>query len=119
MDVALTIITQGGVTCSDWCALADTCEQSGVTTLFAADHYLSRGDELGNVAHDAWTNFTETRLVGTVEDVAHALLPYPAAGADWITIMHIRHTDLDSVRLIGERLRPLLEASLAYSQLAA
>ena len=327
MEVALTIITQGGVTWSDWCALADTCEESGVATLFAADHYLSREDELGNVAHDAWTvlaglaartstlrlgtlvtpvtfrhpavlanavatadhisggrielglgggwmereheafgfpfpeprvrrqmlaeqleivhglwteervsfrgehyelenapgrpkgiqvphpwiivgaggtrgttipaahfadeyntawnahprefadirervlracgevgrdpttmrfsiaihcvvgdthdeamdrvraiydlrprdenfddwyaSFTENRLVGTVEDVAHALLPYAAAGADRITLMHILHTDLESVRLIGERLRPLLEASPARAQSTA
>jgi alkanesulfonate monooxygenase SsuD/methylene tetrahydromethanopterin reductase-like flavin-dependent oxidoreductase (luciferase family) len=55
MELALTIISQEGVTWDDWCALADTCEQFEIRTLFSADHYLSRSDELGNVAHDAWT----------------------------------------------------------------
>ena len=55
MDLALTIISQEGVTWDDWCALADACERCEIPTLFSADHYLSRSDELGNVAHDAWT----------------------------------------------------------------
>ncbi len=55
MQLDLLIITQEGVTWSDWRALADTCERFGVPTLFAGDHYISTTDELGNVAHDAWT----------------------------------------------------------------
>jgi F420-dependent oxidoreductase-like protein len=55
MEVALLIISQEGVTWSDWCALADACEEVGIPTLLSADHYLSTTDELGNVAHDAWT----------------------------------------------------------------
>jgi F420-dependent oxidoreductase-like protein len=55
MDVALSIISQEDVTWDDWCAVADTWERFGVPTLFSADHYLSTNDELGNVAHDAWT----------------------------------------------------------------
>ena len=46
---------QEGVTWQDWCALADACEEHGVETLFRSDHYISQGDETGNVAHDAWT----------------------------------------------------------------
>jgi F420-dependent oxidoreductase-like protein len=55
MEVALTIISQEGVTWTHWCAIADACERFGVRTLLSADHYLSRSNELGNVAHDAWT----------------------------------------------------------------
>jgi F420-dependent oxidoreductase-like protein len=55
VQLDLLIITQEGVTWNDWCALADTCERFGVPTLFAGDHYLSTNDELGKVAHDAWT----------------------------------------------------------------
>jgi F420-dependent oxidoreductase-like protein len=55
MEVALLIISQEGVTWTHWCDIADSCERFGVRTLLSADHYLSRSDELGNVAHDAWT----------------------------------------------------------------
>lgn len=55
MELDLLIVTQEGVTWEDWCAIADACERSGVATLFAGDHYLSTSDELGRVAHDAWT----------------------------------------------------------------
>jgi F420-dependent oxidoreductase-like protein len=53
--LALMIEGQEGVTWQDWCALADACEEHGVETLFRSDHYISQGDEAGNVAHDAWT----------------------------------------------------------------
>jgi F420-dependent oxidoreductase-like protein len=46
---------QEGVTWQDWCALVDACEEHAVETLFRSDHYISQGDEAGNVAHDAWT----------------------------------------------------------------
>ena len=35
-----------------------SCERSAVPTLFAGDHYISTNDELGKVAHDAWTIIT-------------------------------------------------------------
>jgi hypothetical protein len=41
VEVDLVIITQGGVTWSEWCAVADACERFGITTLFGGDHYLS------------------------------------------------------------------------------
>ena len=45
---------QEGVTWQDWCALAHTCEEHGVETLFRSDHYISQGAEAHNVAfHDA------------------------------------------------------------------
>jgi F420-dependent oxidoreductase-like protein len=58
MDLDLLIVSQEDVTWDDWCALADRCERSGVPTLLAGDHYISTVDELGRVAHDAWTIIT-------------------------------------------------------------
>jgi F420-dependent oxidoreductase-like protein len=94
MEVALTIITQGGVTWSDWCALADRCEQSGIRTLLAADHYLSNVDELGSVSHDAWTVLaglaarTSTLRLGTL--VTPVTFRHPAVLANTVaTADHI------------------------------
>jgi F420-dependent oxidoreductase-like protein len=87
MDIALTIISQESVTWTDWCALADSCERSGITTLFSADHYLSRNDELGNVAHDAWTviaglaAITSTLRLGTLVTPVTFRLPAVLANA--------------------------------------
>src|SRR5579871_825448 len=55
MRLALMVEGQEGVTWDDWCALAGACEEHGVETLFRSDHYISQSDELGKVAHDAWT----------------------------------------------------------------
>jgi F420-dependent oxidoreductase-like protein len=95
MEVALTIISQEGVTWNDWCALADACEEFEIPTLLSADHYLSRTDELGNVAHDAWTVIaglaarTSTLRLGThVTPVTFrppAVLANAAATADHIS----------------------------------
>jgi alkanesulfonate monooxygenase SsuD/methylene tetrahydromethanopterin reductase-like flavin-dependent oxidoreductase (luciferase family) len=59
---------------------------------------------------DDWSGgFTEqTRLLGSVDEVAAALRPYAEAGADRFMIMHSLHTDLESIRLIGEELVPRL-----------
>ena len=58
MELDLLIISQENVTWDDWCALADACERSEIPALFAGDHYISTSDELGRVAHDAWTIIT-------------------------------------------------------------
>jgi F420-dependent oxidoreductase-like protein len=55
MEIGILVVGQEGVTWDDWCALADACERSGVETLSSGDHFLSGVDELGRVAHDAWT----------------------------------------------------------------
>jgi alkanesulfonate monooxygenase SsuD/methylene tetrahydromethanopterin reductase-like flavin-dependent oxidoreductase (luciferase family) len=60
---------------------------------------------------DWFATFSECRPVGSVEEVAAALRPYADAGADRLMIMHILHTDLESIQLIGEQLSPLLAAS--------
>jgi F420-dependent oxidoreductase-like protein len=45
---------QQGVTWSDWCALADHAERSGLEGLFRSDHYFSAGGVSGVGATDAW-----------------------------------------------------------------
>ena len=94
MELALTIISQEGVTWDDWCGLADACERFEVPTLFSADHYLSPTDELGNVAHDAWTVIaglaerTSTLRLGTL--VTPVTFRHPAVLANAVaTADHI------------------------------
>ena len=58
---------------------------------------------------DDWcADYVKTRLIGSIEEVGRALLPYAAAGADRVMLMQVLHKDLDQIQLIGERLRPLL-----------
>jgi F420-dependent oxidoreductase-like protein len=95
MRLTLMIEGQEGVTWSDWCALADACEEHGVDTLFRSDHYISQADEAGNVAHDAWTTIaalaarTTTLRFGTLVSPATfrapALLANAAATADHVS----------------------------------
>jgi len=87
MQLALMIEGQEGVTWQNWCALADTCEEHGVETLFRSDHYISQGDEARNVAHDAWTTIaalaarTTTLRFGTLVSPATFRLPGLLANA--------------------------------------
>src|SRR3954453_22226259 len=95
MRLTLMIEGQEGVTWEDWCALADACEEHGVETLFRSDHYISQGDEAGNVAHDAWTTIaalaarTSTLRFGTLVSPptfpAPGLLANAAATADHVS----------------------------------
>jgi F420-dependent oxidoreductase-like protein len=95
MRLALMIEGQEGVTWQHWCALADACEEHGVDTLFRSDHYISQGDEPGNVAHDAWTTIsalaarTSTLRFGTLVSPATfrapSLLANAAATADHVS----------------------------------
>jgi F420-dependent oxidoreductase-like protein len=85
--VALMIEGQEGVTWQSWCDLADACEAHGVDTLFRSDHYISQSDEIGNVAHDAWTTLaglaarTTTLRLGTLVSPATFRLPGLLANA--------------------------------------
>lgn len=78
---------QEGVTWEHWCALADACEKHGIGTLYRSDHYISQGDEDGNVAHDAWTTIAAlaartTKLrFGTLVSPATFRLPALLANA--------------------------------------
>ena len=86
---------QENVTWSDWCALAEACEEHGVETLFRSDHYISQGDEVGSVAHDAWTTIAALAartsrlrlgtLVSPITFRAPALLANAAATADHVS----------------------------------
>ena len=94
MDLGVLIVTQEGVTWDDWCALAESCEQFGVSTLLAGDHYLSTYDELGHVSHDAWTVIaglaarTSTLRLGTM--VTPVTIRPPAVLANMVaTVDHI------------------------------
>jgi F420-dependent oxidoreductase-like protein len=95
MRLALMIEGQENVTWSDWCALAEACEEHCVETLFRSDHYISQGNELGSVAHDAWTTIaalaarTSTLRFGTLVSPATfrapGLLANAAATADHVS----------------------------------
>jgi F420-dependent oxidoreductase-like protein len=94
VKLALMIEGQEGVTWEQWCALADACEDHGVETLFRSDHYISQGNENGNVAHDAWTTLaglaarTTTLRFGTLVSPATFRLPGLLANAA-ATVDHI------------------------------
>jgi F420-dependent oxidoreductase-like protein len=87
MRLTLMIEGQEGVTWEHWCALADACEEHGVDTLFRSDHYISQGNEAGNVAHDAWTTIaalaarTTTLRFGTLVSPVTFRLPGLLANA--------------------------------------
>jgi F420-dependent oxidoreductase-like protein len=95
VELALMIEGQEGVTWEQWRALAAACEEHGVGTLFRSDHYISLGDEAGNVAHDAWTTLaalaaqTTTLRLGTLVSPATfrapGLLANAAATADHVS----------------------------------
>ena len=55
---------------------------------------------------DWFAEYSKTRLIGSVEDVARALRPYADAGADRVMLMQALHKDLEQVQLIGARLAP-------------
>ncbi len=57
---------------------------------------------------DVNTLIAETRLVGTVEEVAEQLLAYREAGVHRVMLQHLLHTDLGTVELIGRKLAPLV-----------
>jgi F420-dependent oxidoreductase-like protein len=46
---------QEDVTWTDWLALVDACETTGIEALFRSDHYLSGDGKIGRGSHDAWT----------------------------------------------------------------
>ena len=55
MDLCLMIEGQEGVTWPQWRALAASCEQHGIGTLFRSDHYMNLdGQHLERGSLDAW-----------------------------------------------------------------
>jgi F420-dependent oxidoreductase-like protein len=85
---------QEGVSWAQWCGLADACERHGIDTLFRSDHYISQANEMGNVAHDAWTTLaglaarTTTLRLGTLVSPVTFRLPGLLANAA-ATVDHI------------------------------
>jgi F420-dependent oxidoreductase-like protein len=59
-----------------------------------------------DVDFDAWLErFSARGTVGSVDEVALRLREYEEAGVERVMLQHLLHTDLETVRLIGERLR--------------
>jgi alkanesulfonate monooxygenase SsuD/methylene tetrahydromethanopterin reductase-like flavin-dependent oxidoreductase (luciferase family) len=93
MRLALMIEGQEDVSWTQWLALAEACEASGVEALFRSDHYLSASDE-GRHVPDAWATIaalaarTSTLELGTLVSPATfrhpAVLARLAASADEI-----------------------------------
>lgn len=62
-----------------------------------------------DVDFDTWLERYEARaIVGSVDEAVARLREYAQAGAERVMLQHLLHTDLDPVRLIGERLAPAL-----------
>ena len=56
---------------------------------------------------DAWLEqFRSRALVGSVDEVRAQIERFAEAGAERLMLQHLLHTDLETVRLIGERLQP-------------
>jgi F420-dependent oxidoreductase-like protein len=90
MQLDLMIEGQEGVTWPQWLAIAQACEQHGITTLFRSDHYLNldgkhpeRGslDALGTVT--ALAAVTTTLRLGTM--VSPATFRHPSELAKLVT----------------------------------
>jgi len=65
-----------------------------------------RDDDLADVN----ALIADTRLVGTVDEVAERLLSYRDAGVHRVMLQHLLHTDLATVELIGRELAPAVLA---------
>ena len=65
MRIELMIEGQEDVTWAQWVALARTCEQHGVGTLFRSDHYLSVGGQEQRGSLDAWTTLAGLAAITT------------------------------------------------------
>ena len=72
MRVDILIEGQEDVSWPEWAALAETCERSGISTLFRSDHYLSVVGRIERGSLDAWTTIgamaatTSTLRLGTL-----------------------------------------------------
>jgi F420-dependent oxidoreductase-like protein len=88
LEVCLMIEGQEDVTWEDWLALARTCEESGVGTMFRSDHYLSVKDRRERGSLDAWATIaalaavTEKLRLGTL--VSPATFRHPAVLAKMV-----------------------------------
>jgi F420-dependent oxidoreductase-like protein len=59
-----------------------------------------------DIDFDAWLErYSARAIVGSVDEAAARLREYDEAGAERVMLQHLLHTDLETVRLVGERLR--------------
>jgi F420-dependent oxidoreductase-like protein len=66
MELCLMIEGQEGVTWSHWLALARTCEEHGISTLYRSDHYLNLdGEHPERGSLDAWATLSALAAVTT------------------------------------------------------
>ena len=75
------------------------------------DEALDRAREIygrasRSVDFDAWLEQLRSRaIVGSVDEVRAQIETFAEAGAERLMLQHLLHTDLETVRLIGERLQ--------------
>ena len=76
------------------------------------DEAVERARELYSVRErplgfEEWLEaFKDRAIIGSVDEVAERLREYERAGCDRVMLQHLRHRDLESVRLIGRELAP-------------
>ena len=63
---------------------------------------------MGSDADPAESLGADDKLIGTVDEVLERLAEYRAAGVERVYLQHLDHTDLDMVRLVGDRIVPAL-----------
>ena len=72
---------------------------------------IGRDEAEADERRRAWVDATSApltpQLVGTVEQVAHALRQYESAGVERAMVQHLVHEDLEMVALLGELARAL------------
>jgi len=62
-----------------------------------------------DVAFDTWLErYAARAIIGSVDEAVARLREYARAGAERVMLQHLLHTDLEPVRLLGERLTPQL-----------
>ncbi len=62
-----------------------------------------------DVDFDTWLDsYAQRAIIGSVDEAAARLREYEQAGCERVMLQHLLHADLESVRLIGRELTPLL-----------
>ena len=62
-----------------------------------------------DIDFDTWLDrYAQRAIIGSVDEAVARLREYGEAGAERVMLQHLLHTDLEPVRLIGERLAPAL-----------
>jgi alkanesulfonate monooxygenase SsuD/methylene tetrahydromethanopterin reductase-like flavin-dependent oxidoreductase (luciferase family) len=75
----------------------------------ALDRVRRRMERAGGDGDPAEMLGDDDKLLGTVDEVVARLEAYGDAGVERVFLQHLDHSDLDMVRLIGEKLVPAFE----------